>query len=230
MSPSTSFQITPTQSREARRELGVSQADVANAVGFNRAYLSDFESGNMNRFTKVQLRKLCDFYKGKIAEACAAGDEINMTFGEDESAAAGAPQVEAFQGKRCVFPVGAAVSDAMLAQALDAIAANDKRLVGILGRIVQREEGMFGVGDYTPETREAFRDAFSLLSQNYLLIRAIGGWPAVGIEAGEIDLGSDSVLSTIIGAARDTFAQAGFTFVGDGSDGSIEDEQQGAAS
>lgn len=67
--------ITPAQSREARRELGVSQADVAGAVGISRPYLSDFESGNLIRLTKNQLRKLRSHYEEKINAAKEAGED-----------------------------------------------------------------------------------------------------------------------------------------------------------
>lgn len=37
--------LTPEQSRRARREFGLSQADVAAVIGVNRVYISDFENG-----------------------------------------------------------------------------------------------------------------------------------------------------------------------------------------
>lgn len=77
--------ITPAQSREARRELGLSQADVAGTISVNRVYVSDFESGNLVRLTKVQLRKLRTFYESKIEEARANGDDITVIFGEPEA-------------------------------------------------------------------------------------------------------------------------------------------------
>ena len=58
--------ITAQQSRDARRELGLSQADVTKALNFNRQYLSEFETGFSKRLTDAQLNKLRTFYESKI--------------------------------------------------------------------------------------------------------------------------------------------------------------------
>ncbi len=76
--------ITAQQSRDARRELGLSQADVTNALDFNRQYLSEFETGFSTRLTNAQLKKLRTFYEEKISEANNNGEGITLTFGKDE--------------------------------------------------------------------------------------------------------------------------------------------------
>jgi len=121
--------IIPSQSREARRELGISQADVASAISVNRVYVSDFESGNLIRLTNAQLRKLRAFYEVKIEEARANGDEIDLAFGEKEAETA-TPRIETFSAKQFAFPVGKDVSDEVIAATLTTIGQIDKKLVG----------------------------------------------------------------------------------------------------
>lgn len=54
--------ITAQQSRDARRELSLSQTDVTKALDLNRQYLSEFETGFSTRLTNAQLKKLRKFY------------------------------------------------------------------------------------------------------------------------------------------------------------------------
>ncbi len=204
--------ITPDQSRQARRELGLSQADVAAETGFKRPYISDYENGIPQRFTATQLRKLRTFYEAKLAEAREAGEEVELTFGDDSLAAEAVspqPAIEAVKAKRFHFPVDDAVTDETLASVLATIRANDRKVADLLTMVAEREEGFFSDGDYTEEVRQAFRDAFSLLSCNYLMVRVLGGWPEIGLSAATENILGDTVLAAIIGSARDTFEAAG---------------------
>lgn len=179
--------ITADQSRQARRELGLSQADVAEATGLKRQYLSEYEGGTAQRFTASQLRKLRSFYESKIAEAVAAGDEITLTFGTDDDGQAAdgksAASVETVKAKRFFFPVADEISDETLSSTLATIRANDKKLSDLLTLAAERKEVLFGIGegDYTKDVQQTFRDAFSLISINYLMVRAVGGWPEIGL-------------------------------------------------
>lgn len=200
--------ITPAQSREARRELGVSQADVATAVGINRAYVSDFESGNLNRLTNGQLRKLRTHYEEKIAEAKEAGDEIEITFGAAEPEML-AIRVEQVASSQCVFPIGKGVSEEAVASTLATIADIDKKLSGLLNTVAKRETAFLGTGDFCEETLAAFREAFALLASNYLLIRTVGGWPEIGLSAGNMNIAENSVLAELFREVSPYFEQAG---------------------
>lgn len=199
--------LTSDQSRQARRELGLSQSDVEAGTGLKRQYLSEFESETSNRFTRSQLRKLVEFYTAKIAEAKAAGDEIDITFGDD--AESPAPSVEVVKAKRFHFPVDDAVSDDTLASALAAIRTNDRELIDLLTQEAKRNDGFFGSGDFTEDTLKAMRDAMSRLASNYLMIRAVSGWPEIGLSASNDSITGNSVLSTIIDSVRDQFEAAG---------------------
>lgn len=200
--------ITPAQSREARRELGFSQADAASAVGINRAYLSDFESGNLNRLTKSQLRKLRTHYEEKIVEAKQAGDEIEITFGEVEPEMLPI-RIEQVASSQCVFPIGKGVSDEVVASVIATISSVDKKLSSLLTTVAARESAFFGTDELSEETLASFREAFSLLACNYLLIRTVGGWPEIGLDAVNMNVAENSVLAELLKEVAPYFEQAG---------------------
>lgn len=204
--------ITPDQSRQARREFGLSQADVAEATGLKRQYLSEFESDTAQRFTASQLRKLRTFYEGKLADATAEGEQIDLSFGDEDPAPESpdtAGSVETVKAKRFFFPVADEVTADTLAAALATIRANDKKLSELLPMMAEREDALFGEGDYTEEVLQAMRDSYALLAANYLLVRAVGGWPEIGLSASGEKLVGNDLLGAIIANAEETFVQAG---------------------
>lgn len=204
------FILTADQSRQARREFGLSQADVAEATGLKRQYLSEFESETALRFTSSQLRKLRTFYEKKLEEAIATGEKIELTFGEGETDPTSTPaKVEAVAAKRFVFPVADEVSDDTLAATLATITDNDKRLNAILTQVAERSDSLFGDGEYTETTLQSFRESFSLLAANYLLIRTVGGWPEIGLAAANVSMATDTVLAGIIASSQEAFERAG---------------------
>lgn len=200
--------ITPDQSRQARRELGLSQADVEAGTGLKRQYLSEFEAGTSNRFTRSHLRKLADFYTEKIGEARAAGDEITVTFGEGE-ADKPAVTIDAAKVKRVAFTVADEVSGDILAAVRAVMAENDRKLADLLTREAKRDDGFFGSGKFTEESLQAMRDGMSLLACNYLMVRAVSGWPEIGLSASNDNIADNTVLATILGSVRDQFEAAG---------------------
>ncbi|GEM_PF-1543735 len=204
--------ITPDQSRQARREFGLSQADVAEATGLKRQYLSEFESDTAQRFTSSQLRKLRALYESKLAEAHEAGEQIDLHFGDEEHSteiSAPAGSIETVPAKRFFFPVADEVTADTLAATLATIRANDKKLSELLAMTAEREDVLFGEGDYTEDVLQAMRDSYALLATNYLLVRAVGGWPEIGLSASSEKVAGNDLLAAIINNAEDAFAQAG---------------------
>lgn len=198
--------ITAQQSRDARRELGLSQADVAKTLDFNRQYLSEFETGFSTRLTNAQLKKLRKFYEAKIEEANENGEEITITFGEPE------PEqptiaIENYHAKRLAFKIGDEVSDKTLSDTLEVINDNDDELITLLPTVVSREESFFGSGKgaLSEASLESLRRAFTLLSINYLLIRTLTGWPKLGLSASDINPVTDSILDVIINDVYEWF-------------------------
>lgn len=200
--------ITAQQSRDARRELGLSQADVTKALSLNRQYLSEFETGFSTRLTNAQLKKLRSFYEDKIAEANSNGEDIALTFGETESNSSPA-SIETHPTKRLTFQVEDTVSDETFNSTLNTINQNDKLLVELLTAKVIRDDAIFGVGELSQSTLEALRESFSRLAANYLLIRSLTSWPKLGLSASNINPATDSILGLVIGEVNESFQKSG---------------------
>lgn len=188
--------ITAQQSRDARRELSLSQTDVTKALDLNRQYLSEFETGFSTRLTNVQLKKLRKFYENKIEEFNQSGEEIDLSFGSDETDDS-TISLEKYQSRRLVFKVGDQVSEEEFNNAQKAIKTNDLRLAELLNLHASRDEGFLGDGSFTPEALANFREAFSRLSSNYLIIRSLTGWPLLGLSAGNIKPSQDSIFALL---------------------------------
>ena len=200
--------ITAQQSRDARRELGLSQADITNALGFTRQYISEFETGFSTRLTNAQLKKLRAFYEDKIKIANENGEDISLSFDTAEIEKP-ASKVETFTSKRITFPVDDSVSDATFAATLDTIHINDKALVNLLNTVAERSESMFGEGDLNENTLINLRECFTLLSANYLMLRSITGWPQLGLSASNEKLATNTVLALMMNEVKASFEKAG---------------------
>ena len=220
--------ITPAQSQKARAELNhISQAQVAEETGLRRQYLSEFEGEVSQRFTTSQLRKLRAFYETKLAEARAAGETIDLEFGADDQTPISdrpAGTVETVKAKRFFFHVADEVPDETLSATLATLRANDRKLSDLLAMTAEREQVLFGEGDYTDDVLQAIRECYALLAANYLLVRAVGGWPEIGLSASGEKLTGNTVLAAIITNAQDQFAQAGLLVQAKGD----EDEKEAA--
>lgn len=202
--------ITAQQSRDARRELGLSQTEVAKALDFNRQYLSEFETGFSTRLTNSQLNKLRSFYEEKITEANAEGEVISIKFGAD-ALPASSLVVETFQSKRVVYPVDDSVSDEVLESTKSAIAKNDAHLVELLTGQAEFKDSFFDsdAGIPTEDTLSKLRECFSLLAANYLMLRSISGWEETGLTASNENLANNTLLWLILNEVRESFDQAG---------------------
>lgn len=213
--------ITAQQSRDARRELGLSQADVTKALDFNRQYLSEFETGFSTRLTNAQLKRLRSYYEEKIEEANENGESITLKFGEiSEKSIA---KLETFQAKRITYPVDESVSDATFIATLNKISANDKTLALLLTNAIERNGAIFGECELTETTLSQLRECFTLLSANYLMLRTITGWPELGLSASNDSLTDNTVLSLMMNEVKPSFEQAGLLA------GKSSDENSGEA-
>lgn len=203
-------QITAQQSRDARRELGLSQADITNALGFTRQYISEFETGFSTRLTNAQLKKLRAFYEDKIKQANANGEDITITF-DTPAVETPAAKVETSTSKRITFPVDDKVSDATFTATLNTIHANDKTLASLLSSASERDAGIFGDGELTESTLLKLRESFTLLSANYLMLRAITGWPELGLSASNDSIADNTVLALMMNEVQASFGKAGLS-------------------
>lgn len=200
--------ITAQQSRDARRELSLSQADVTKSLELNRQYLSEFETGFSTRLTNAQLKKLRTYYENKITEANANGEGITLSFGTTEAEKLPAT-VETYNAKRLTFQVSDEVPDETFASTLKTIGENDKLLTELLTSTIVRDDALFGTGELSQTTLEALREAFSRLAANYLLIRSLTSWPQLGLSASNINPATDSVLGLVMGEVNESFLKSG---------------------
>lgn len=176
--------ITAQQSRDARRELGLSQSEVAKALDINRQYLSELETGFSTRLTASQLKKLRTFYEDKIAEANANGENIEIVFGEKASPPLTLPKVENFSAKRITFPVADEIPIEVLAKSLDMISDNEARIATLLDLQAERDDGVFGEGEFTDSAKDNLQEIYALLALNSTIYLSLRGWSALNIPPG----------------------------------------------
>jgi len=117
------------------------------------------------------------------------------------------------------------VSDDTLSSVLATIRTNDKKLTDLLTQEAKRDDGFLGSGDFTGETLQALRDALSLLACNYLMVRAVSGWPEIGLTASNDNIAGSKVLSAILASMRDQFEAAGLIAKAEG-DAGIADQAE----
>lgn len=174
--------ITAQQSRDARRELGLSQADVTKALDLNRQYLSEFETGFSTRLTAAQLKKLRAFYESKIEEANASGESISLTFGEpspnDPKSSLNPDDIKTTMLAVRHLSVDHNLSNEQIADILARISDNDKEASEALSQ--KANHGAFS--NWDDHTTESLRKVFGLFAANYVLMRHLQGRPMVVLE------------------------------------------------
>lgn len=149
-------------------------SEIAKASGIPRVYLSEFRNGD-RMLRPEHLAKLRDFFESK-------GIEFDDADPVPELPSAPHPRLAAVSGVRCYFPIADTVSDEVVAGAMDAMEENDARLVTLLKQQVARNDGLFGSGDFTDDTKAALQETFALLAENYIVFRMLRGWRAFDVK------------------------------------------------
>lgn len=163
--------VTKQEFEEALAHLGLSVAECAKQCAIPRAYLSDLKNRD------VPLRRdyddrLREFLKGEGIEFDAEAD-----------AEAPAARKAAVREVRYLWPVDEVVTDAAMQNVQRIIEDNDARLAALLKAEAVRDSGFLGSGGLKKETEEALQEAGSILAENYVLLRMVRGWPALGVKA-----------------------------------------------
>lgn len=217
--------ITAQQSRDARRELGLSQADVTKALNLNRQYLSEFETGFSTRLTSAQLKKLRTFYEEKIIEALSNGEEIAITFGESENIlpAIQQPPTQQSAAPYRFIPVYVDVDQPAVIKTQGVIQDNDARIAVLLQQKTDRDGGLFGSDEFTQDTQDSLQEIFGLMAANYALWRSLSGWPALGLSPSPDDV--ETIRSVVFNTFREQLEKAGL-FIDVPNDVPFENEKE----
>lgn len=163
--PST-LPITGEQSRAARFQLGLTQANVIEESGLPGHKLKNFETG---RFVPDMpfLENLRDYYAGKGIDFTESATPAEQP--AHGSITSGASMVRPVS--RMCFYVSDQVPDAMVDQILGRMDANDDRIAAILRTPV----GIGFFSGYNEETEAKQRELFGAMAENYLLFRILQG-------------------------------------------------------
>lgn len=168
--------ITASQSRAARFQLGLTQADVIKQSTLPGHKLKQFESG---RFVPDMpfLQKLAEYYTG-------LGVDLSEAVVSDPSDPAPAPAPVAKPGANMVRPapvhrphfyVAETVTPELLDACLERMHANDERINEILGKDLR-----FGLmGSYQEQTVTEQQEIFGAMAEGYLIFRLLQGNPLV---------------------------------------------------
>jgi transcriptional regulator with XRE-family HTH domain len=169
--------ITAAQSRAARYQLGLTQADVIKQSGVPGHKLKQFESG---RFVPDMpfLQKLADYYTSlgvDLSEAVASDPAPAPAPTPAPAAKPGSNMVRPAPVHRPHFYVSDSVTPELLDLCLERMSSNDERINEILGKDLR-----FGLmGSYQEQTVTEQQEIFGAMAEGYLIFRLLQGNPLV---------------------------------------------------
>lgn len=167
--------VTPLQSKAARYQLGLTQANVIEESGLPGHKIKGFESGRLIPDMKF-LEALGNFYQGKGIDLSELKDGEGLT---PAAAAAvtkpGADAMQSLTGMALRIAVPFDQVDAFL----ERMEAHDERIDEILK--TPARAGF--LSDYDEDTDAMQRELFGLMAANYLIFRALQGRSLIGPSA-----------------------------------------------
>lgn len=161
--------ITPAQSRDARRSLGLSQSQVIQQSKLPGHKLKNFETGRYQP-EMTFLKQLNDFYSALGVDL--PDDDIEQT--PAEQLKPGAAMVRTLM-RPCFF-VSDKVSPELLDSCLERMHVNDERIKELLATSLKT--AMFSDGHHE-ETVAQHNELFAAMAENYLIFRILQGNPIV---------------------------------------------------
>lgn len=156
--------ITAEQSRAARFQLGLTQAEAINASELPGWKLKQFETG---RFVPDMpfLEALRDFYRDRGIQF---GDQPTARL-KDQTPSNHADNQAVGQVSRMCFYVADSVEPEAVPALLERMSANDERIAALLQDRV--EAGLFSA--YSEDTETKVRELFGAMAENYILFRVL---------------------------------------------------------
>lgn len=160
--------ISPLQSKAARYQLGLTQANVIQESDLPGHKLKGFETGRLIPDMKF-LEALGNFYKGKGIDLSDLNEGEGLTPVSAAAVAArpGSDKLQSLSGMAFRIAVPFDQVDAFL----ERMEANDERIEAILNE--PAKAGLFG--GYDENTEALQRELFGLMASGYLMFRALQG-------------------------------------------------------
>jgi hypothetical protein len=192
----------------ALEDLRLTVAEVARDTGIGRSVLSQYRNHGEG-LRREQLAKLRDYLEDKGVEFAEAKEEPATTAQGAQPVAAASPihPLTGAQLVRYMFPIDADVPTPVVANALEMIGEADARVAELLKQAAARNDGLFGDNEYTKEAKAAMQELFTLLAGNYVLVRMLRGWPAMG--AAPINEKPENLRDVVMAAFKQNLADAG---------------------
>lgn len=162
--------ITPLQSKAARYQLGVTQANVIEESGLPGHKLKQFETGRLIPDMKF-LEALRDYYQGKGIDLSELkeGDGLMPVAAAAVTPKPGAQMVQSIM--QMAFRISPALMPEQVDAALEKMDAGDDRIAAIL-----REPATAGLfSDHDERTDALLRELFGLMAANYMAFRFLQG-------------------------------------------------------
>lgn len=162
--------VTPLQSKAARYQLGVTQANVIEESGLPGHKLKQFETGRLIPDMKF-LEALAGYYKGKGIDLSELkeGDGLMPVAAAAVTPKPGAQMVQPIM--QMAFRIAPNLPPEQVDEALEKMDAGDERIAAILKE--PAKAGLFS--DHDERTDALVRELFGLMAANYLAFRFLQG-------------------------------------------------------
>ncbi len=166
--------------------LRLSVSEVARDSGIPRHQVSHFR-GYGDGLKPEQSAKLRDYFESKGVEFTDEDDATSQPAAtvqgtQPAAVASPSPRLDAALKVEYSFPISNTIPDDVIGNTMDIMEEADARLVALFKTKIERDEGFFGDGDLTDETKAALQEAFALMAGNYLAFRMLRGWRAFNVK------------------------------------------------
>lgn len=179
--------LTPDLSKQARRELGLSQTDVIKTTGIQAYKLKQWEGRGLT-IELADIRKLTDFYESQgvsIAELIQHHASKNGAGleGSADQAPDTRPALQAgfTYNPRPGFVISDQLPPGVVDSLMERMEANDDRIAALTGEAFKT--GFFG--DISADTEAKARELIGTLAENHVIFRALQGRNVVSVARDE---------------------------------------------
>lgn len=166
--------LTPDLSKRARRELGLSQADVIKATGIQAYKLKQWEGRGLS-IELADVRKLTDFYQSEGVDIAELIEHVSRSVAPSGRIEGHAQPKELQEGftytPRPGFMISDKLSAEMVDQLMERMEANDDKIAALTGEAVKA--GFFG--SISDETEAKATALIGALAENHIIFRFLQG-------------------------------------------------------